>query len=117
MKFFCKIFLPVVIFSSVLAWNLSGATGKTENHILFLRDTLKADTLKTVNPDSVNAEDIAKGKTLYRAKCQKCHTLYDPKDFTLKVWKKNLKEMKFKAELTKEEYNFILLYLSENSKK
>jgi hypothetical protein len=117
MKFFCKIFLPAVIFSSVLVWNLSGATSKIENHNLFLGDTLKADTLKTFNQDSVNAVNIAKGKTLYRGKCQKCHTLYNPKDFTIKVWKKNLKEMKFKAELNKEEYDLIMQYLTENAGK
>jgi cytochrome c5 len=70
--------------------------------------------------DSVNNADtlfVAEGKTLYEAKCRKCHTLYKPGDYKLSQWKKNLKEMKYKAELNNDEYKKILAYLEENCKK
>jgi hypothetical protein len=72
------------------------------------------DSTVSVNPDSVK---LADGKKLYQSKCKKCHALYDPKDYKLRVWKENLDEMKYKAELKNEEYEKILLYLKENCKK
>lgn len=70
--------------------------------------------------DSVMTFDsimISEGKTLYETKCRKCHTLYKPGDYKLSQWKKNLKDMKYKAELNNDEYKKILAYLEENCKK
>lgn len=60
---------------------------------------------------------LIKGKELYESKCQKCHSLYEPSDFRLKKWTKNLSEMRHKAELSPEQYDLILGYLTENCKK
>jgi hypothetical protein len=68
--------------------------------------------------DSVDRVSILKtGKELYGEKCKKCHTLYKPKDFSVKVWKENLDEMKEKAGLSDSDYYYIYEYLSENAKK
>jgi hypothetical protein len=61
-------------------------------------------------------ENLKQGAGLYEKKCQKCHELYIPGDYTLRQWKENLDEMKDKAELTKGEYKLILGYLSANCK-
>ena len=82
-------------------------------------DSLKvSDTLRVVS-DSLELKKIklAEGKELYEKKCQKCHELHAPKDYRLKEWKENLKEMKEKAGLNKDEYSLILGYLSANCKK
>lgn len=99
---------------------------------LFLQYDLKSDTANfdyadsLISGDSVTAtidslelkkNKLSEGKQLYEKKCQKCHMLYEPKDYKLKQWKENLKEMKEKAELNKDEYILILGYLSVNCKK
>ena len=72
----------------------------------FIAEPLKyKGSYKTIS-DSVITSDtsiISEGKTLYESKCRKCHALYEPGDYKLSRWKKNLKEMKFKAELNNEE--------------
>lgn len=72
------------------------------------------DSTESVNSDSLN---LAEGKKLYRSKCRRCHALYDPGDYKLRVWKENLDEMKYKAGLNKEEYEKILFYLKAKCKK
>ena len=72
------------------------------------------DSTVSVNADSLS---LAEGKKLYRSKCKKCHALYSPKDYKLRVWKENLDEMRYKAELEDEEYEKIFLYLKNNCKK
>lgn len=92
---------------------------KSDTANYFYNDSLKiGDSLK-VTSDSLELKKIklAEGKLLYEKKCQKCHTLYEPKDYKLKQWKENLIEMKEKAELNKNEYKLILEYLTENCKK
>lgn len=90
---------------------------KTANY--FYTDTLKTSDSVKVTTDSLEQKKIklAEGKQLYEKKCQKCHMLYEPKDYKLKQWKENLIEMKEKAELNKDEYSLILGYLSINCKK
>ena len=99
---------------------------------LYLQYDLKSDTANNIYNDSLNIKDtidpvndslqiiqvkLRQGKQLYEKKCQKCHMLYEPKDYKLKLWKENLAEMREKAELTKDEYTLILGYLSANSRK
>lgn len=76
-----------------------------------------SDSSVNIAADSSKIHELAEGKKLYEIKCVKCHTLYNPKDYRLKTWKENLKEMRVKADLKKEEYSLILQYLSENCKK
>ena len=93
---------------------------------------LKSYTTNNIYNDSLKVKDsigsgndslqilqvkLQQGKLLYEKKCQKCHMLYEPKDYKLKQWKENLIEMKEKAELNKDEYSLILGYLSANCKK
>jgi cytochrome c5 len=89
----------------------------TEHNTIY-SDSLNftADSLQSADSVKVKME-IDEGKKLYKAKCKGCHALYSPKDFKLKKWKENLKEMKFKAKLTNNEYELILKYLSVNCKK
>lgn len=71
-------------------------------------------------PDSTNSSDslnLVKGEKLYKSKCGKCHALWNPKDYKLKTWKRNLDEMKEKAELNAEEFDLIFAYLRANCKK
>ena len=83
-----------------------------------MRTIYFTDSIKTWGNDSLKKEDdLVRGKMLYEKKCQKCHGLYDPSDFKLKIWKENLREMRQKAELSNEEYNLILGYLSKNCEK
>lgn len=76
------------------------------------------DSLKVIN-DSLELQKIklAEGKLLYEKKCGRCHTLYEPGEFKQKEWKRNLNEMKEKAEITQEQYFLIYGYLSANCKK
>jgi cytochrome c5 len=73
-----------------------------------------SDSTISASSDSLNQ---AEGKKLYRSKCKKCHELYSPKDYKLRIWKENLEEMRYKAELSDKEYDLIFLYLKENCKK
>lgn len=75
------------------------------------------DTLKTFTNDSLLlATELKEGKMIYKKNCNKCHSLYAPSDFTMNVWKKNLKEMKVKSGINEVEYQKILVYLSFNCK-
>jgi hypothetical protein len=80
---------------------------------------LYGDSLKINSSDSLTniSAGLKEGKKLYKAKCQKCHQLHKPREYKLEQWKENLDEMKDKAELTKNEYELILTYLSANCKK
>ncbi len=93
---------------------------------------LKSDTANNIYTDSLQTQDtidsgkdslqiiqfkLQQGKLLYEKKCQKCHMLYEPRDYRLKQWKENLVEMKEKAGINKDEYILILGYLSANCRK
>ena len=92
---------------------------KSDTADYFYIDSLNVkDSLKVIN-DSLQLQKVklADGKLLYEKKCQKCHMLYEPRDYKLKQWKENLVEMKEKAGINKDEYILILGYLSANCKK
>lgn len=102
-----KICLYIVLI--VLAGNVVFDSASGNNNIQsFVDSTISSTT------DSLN---LAEGRTLYQSRCKKCHALYSPKDYKLKVWKKNLDEMRFKAELTEKEFDLIFLYLKQNCRK
>jgi hypothetical protein len=52
------------------------------------------------------------GRYLYSSKCNSCHRLYDPKNFSITKWDSILIKMKQKAKLSDEQriliYNWIL---------
>jgi hypothetical protein len=116
MRTFLKILAAIFIIS------LSYMQGNSKSPAYHLYN----DSLKTGNDDPVMVPtdsleiiklNLEKGEKLYTEKCGKCHVLYEPREYTQKQWKKNLKEMKEKAGLSKEQYSQILAYLSTNSKK
>lgn len=116
------IFFSVIVFTLSVKFSQNGYTAQN----FFAQNFFGADSLFTKTDSVITSADslavilkreLAEGKGLYEKKCQKCHKLHKPKEFTLKLWKENLDEMKDKAELTKSEYKLILKYLSENCKK
>ncbi len=114
-----KIFYKILTASLLCGFLYLQYDLKSDTANYFYNDSLKtSDSLISVN-DSLELKKIklAEGKKLYEKKCQKCHMLYEPKDYKLKQWKENLIEMKEKAELNKDEYSLILGYLSANCKK
>ena len=113
-----KLFHFIIFCIIIIILTIVNYTYTNDVHDNFYRESLLPDTLKTNTPDSTNfAEKLIPGKILYEGKCQKCHTLYEPADFKLKEWKVNLKEMRVKAGLSRNEYNLILSYLSANCRK
>lgn len=38
-------------------------------------------------------EDFSKGKSIYESSCDKCHTLKDPKEFSVAEWSHSVPEM------------------------
>ena len=83
----------------------------------YKKNVIQADTLKE-HQDSLTAElRLDEGKKRYKKNCGKCHLLYEPRDFKLSVWKKNLDEMTEKADLSETDHDLILLYLAANCKK
>lgn len=76
------------------------------------KDSLIIDTTLTI----IKTDTLSEGKKLFEGRCQKCHSLYSPKEFTAAEWKDNLDAMKDNAKLTRSEYNLIFHYLSKNAK-
>ncbi|HVZ81416.1 MAG TPA: hypothetical protein VHE12_11575 [bacterium] len=65
---------------------------------------------------SVPAEFQA-GRSLYEARCQECHKLHDPGEFTPESWDAIMTKMKYKANLEGDEEGSILGYLKAFAKK
>ncbi len=88
-------------------------TGNNDSLITGYNDSL------SVIQDSLIAvqQKLDEGKRIYEKKCGRCHTLYKPYEYRQKDWKKNVNEMKEKAEISKEEQSLILGYLYSKSKK
>ena len=73
----------------------------------------KTTTVTTVE-EPVKAEmtlAATEGKTLYEAKCQKCHKLKNVDNFTAEQWNKILPNMAGKAKLESEETAKIDVYI------
>lgn len=68
-------------------------------------------TIPALAADS-EARDLAKGKSLYRMKCAKCHKFHNPKDYDDEEWGVWMGKMRKKAHLTDEQYDLISRYLS-----
>jgi hypothetical protein len=58
----------------------------------------------------------AEGHRLYLAKCQMCHELVEPTEFTRAQWPEKLPVFAKRAKLKPEEYDEILAYLSESGR-
>ncbi len=66
---------------------------------------------------TASKEVIAQGRTLYDAKCQRCHSLYKTTDFTVIQWRKNVNDMAPKANLSDTEREAVFAYVVSNAKK
>jgi hypothetical protein len=60
---------------------------------------------------------IDAGKSIYIAKCQRCHGLKDPADYTANQWVPILDNMAKKAALTDDEKANVLAYVDANARK
>jgi mono/diheme cytochrome c family protein len=84
-----------------------------------------APVTQTINPTSpeapgVKPEDaalIAEGKTVYEAKCGKCHALKVVDVYTTQRWEGILRMMIPKAKLTEDEAKQVTAYVNANAKK
>lgn len=63
------------------------------------------------------AAQIAEGKVIYTASCQKCHQLFSPTDFPIKKWDHVLPDMSQKAELTAEQAGKVRAWVITNAGK
>lgn len=68
-------------------------------------------------PTAISTEQLATAKTLYDARCGKCHDLPATTDYTQEEWKPIIEKMAPKAKLTEEETNWVLAYVNNNAKK
>jgi len=72
--------------------------------------TTPTPTVEENQADS--ASDLAEGKSLYENNCAKCHSLYNPKDFSKESWKPILLDMQIKAGISDEQrekiYNYVV---------
>ncbi len=72
-----------------------------------------ASAPKTTNAPTVLTADLAEGKLLYENSCARCHSLYDPKDFTAEQWKPIVLRMAPKARLDEAQgqkiYNYLVM--------
>ena len=114
MKFICFILTALIFF---LLYVRTEQTSSKEFNILTDSISISDSLKKNLSDSLINAINIKEGKILYRKNCGKCHTLYEPDDFSIKVWKKNLKEMRIKAGISEDVYNKIFAYLKANSQK
>ena len=64
-----------------------------------------------------DATTIAAGKDTYIAKCQRCHQLKDPADFTIAQWVPILDNMAGRAHLTDAEKANVMAYIQINAKR
>ncbi|HPA36050.1 MAG TPA: hypothetical protein PLA16_06760 [Chitinophagales bacterium] len=72
-------------------------------------------TIKTESA-TVNHERYLAGKTIYDAKCGRCHKLYKPQEGNMTQWNKWIDRMAPKAKLTEEETALVRDYVSVNAK-
>ncbi|GAA4052249.1 cytochrome c [Flavobacterium chungnamense] len=77
-----------------------------------LNITYKVPTVEAKQADS--ASDLAEGKSLYENNCAKCHSLYNPKDFSKESWKPILLDMQIKAGISDEQREKIYNYVISN---
>lgn len=64
----------------------------------------------------ITKEQMATAKTLYDARCGKCHDLPATTDHTASEWKPIIERMAPKAKLSAEEGTWLLAYVSANAK-
>ncbi len=67
-------------------------------------------------PATANIEELKKGRQLYVSKCSSCHTLFLPEKYDRKHWTEAVSNMQQKAQISDDEKNLIIDYLSKGNK-
>ncbi|MEZ5993362.1 MAG: hypothetical protein R3E76_13570 [Planctomycetota bacterium] len=62
------------------------------------------------------AEPVEYGRWMYERKCQQCHDLYDPREFTQRSLVRALKRYAPRAGLQREDRPYVEQYLVEDAK-
>ena len=62
------------------------------------------------------SQPIEYGRWMYERKCQQCHELYDPREFTQRSLRRALKRYAPRAGLQREDRPYVEQYLVENAK-
>lgn len=76
---------------------------------------LYSPTKENVAP-TANLDKLKKGRQLYVNKCSSCHTLFLPEKFNRAQWTEAVNHMQQKAQITDEEKELIIDYLSKGKK-
>lgn len=103
-------FMKKIITISFLSLIIFACSKKTVGTIAATEETTKTES-KTVSHEAFLA-----GKTIYDARCGKCHKLHDPERGTMEQWDKWLDKMAPKAKLTDEEKLQVRNFISVNAK-
>jgi cytochrome c5 len=95
--------LSLVLLAGIVLWSFTTKPSATTNSVIVqIQQTQPA-------ADSIA---LKAGKDLYGAKCQKCHRLHKPDEYTQDKWEnKVLPKMSKKAKLTDDELKSIETYL------
>jgi hypothetical protein len=64
-------------------------------------------------PDGPISPELAEGRMLYENNCAKCHSLYNPNDFSAEKWTPIMLSMQKKAKISDEERDKIYAYLTK----
>lgn len=75
----------------------------------------KANTTASTST-TYTAEQVAKGKAIYEAECNKCHDLPKPMDHSVKSWNGILPKMFAKAGISQDNGMLIKAYVMSNVK-
>jgi hypothetical protein len=82
---------------------------------IFVACSPKATTKSVVEP--ISTDPMLYGKSLYVARCSKCHELPKVGDFTANKWTGIVDWMAPKAKLSTQEKQLVLNYVQANAKK
>lgn len=105
-----SIFMKKIITISILSLIAFACSHKTASTVT----KTEVKTEKTESATVSNAQFTA-GKTLYTAKCGRCHKLYNPNRGNMTQWTKWINRMAPKAKLTAEEKQLVTDYVSVNA--
>jgi hypothetical protein len=61
-------------------------------------------------------DPIGYGEYMYELKCQQCHELYNPREFTMRAHQRAMKRYAPQAGLKREDRPYVLDYLLANAK-
>lgn len=61
-------------------------------------------------------QPVQYGRWMYERKCQQCHELYDPREYTQRSWKRAVKRYAPRAGLQREDRPYVEQYLFENAR-